>query len=737
MHEDFAVPNERHEVESQWQALQELWDDRVALRNATRELRDSGGINALTVPQQRELIFRLAEQYDEQIVRREDSSMDGFMIDRALLPRQRFRDEPDIVDTYALCMKEIWRKYPFAARHLSDQLDQNAQVVDPDVYLQSLADIIRAPGLDSTAKHGAYAGLAYQASFGLLPYIAKRVHTLDTQPLATAMATLTLLEATAAYGEDWSFSEQSSREIQKLLHECAESDGSVLIRRKAEALTRKNEPNLFVGENLHLAELDHDRHVQTVLTPISQDHFGVYSRSGALLGLLPRNHAYSGVLTGILHPSDLDILATEDLTDTAEIERREEAQQGYAMFLDYQVLRSLEADYGFPITELTTREQLWFVASLGVYHKKEEDRVQMLTKKFGLDGARAFLSTEFGDHFRGTVLIIAEKFPEEDAKQIFKSFSEIVAFVQETADTLGQRFFAHDKAYNADAVRAELLSRAKDLLLTAEASDAGSIASKLARFKSDIVLFASMFKVTQKGQAVKFEDIKDVRLESLPSSELTDSDKVAMERILRENWSKQAPKLLESTLGSLQESFTNPRSRFFILRKGNDIAASLRFDEQDDGSLYAGSLNVNDIYRSAGIGEAMLQSTIDALAKDHIITAHVPANLPVATRYVNDFGLKIVGIEEEKLTDGTIARDLKLERNDAYNRQYGAHPHMERFDLTSGDAAIVAMVQYQASRGQVGTQFLSDPLNPHLRFIAFEPAVVNQTPTIPEERQAA
>lgn len=133
----------------------------------------------------------------------------------------------------------------------------------------------------------------------------------------------------------------------------------------------------------------------------------------------------------------------------------------------------------------------------------------------------------------------------------------------------------------------------------------------------------------------------------------------------------------------------------------------------------------------------MLQTTIDVLARTHIITAHVPAYLPVATRYVNDFGLKIVGIDEEVLPDGAIARDLKLERNDKRNRYYGAHPHFERFDLTQGDAAIIEMVQYQAARGQVGTKFISDPLNPHLRFIAFEPAVVELAADINEERQAA
>lgn len=731
MYEDFSLPEQSNEADKHWKTLQAAWNDTEKLREVTQKLRNDNSINTLSQSQQRELIFRLAEQYNQQITAQEDSSVDAFGVDRALLPHSRKDSEPDIVDTYALTMKEIWERYPYAAQHLSDQLDQNAQVVNPDIYLISLANIISAPNIHRMAKTLACAGLSYQASFGLLPFIEKRVYSLETLPIADAMNTLTLLEATANYGDDWGFSEQSSQKIQKLIIECAESDAPALVRRKASSLTQRDSVDLLTTEK-SVASIQDRNYVKAVILPISQDHLGVYNRSGDLIGLLPKNHTSPYTAKDIIHPGNLSVLQATSISDTAEIERREQKQKGYAMFLDHEVLKSLQSDYGFPITELTTREQLWFVSSLSEYHKKEEAQVQVFTKTFGLDGARSFLSTEFGDNFRGTVLAIAEKFSEDEAKRIFRSFSEIITFAQETADTLGARFFANDKTYNADAVRTELLSRAKDLLLTAESADASSIAAKLLRFKSDIVLFASMFKVTQKGTEVKFEDIKDVRLESIQSNELTKEDKTAMIKILTENWSKQAPELLESTLKSLQDSFNNPESTFFILRKGKDIAASVRFDEQDDGSLYAGSLNVNDIYRSAGIGEAMFQSTIDALAKIHTITAHVPANLPIAMKYVNDFGLKIIGIDEEVLSDGTVARDLKLERDDVKNRHYGAEATIERFDLSANDFSLLDQVQRRTSQRFVGTKYFSDPLNPHLRFIAFEPEV-----TIIKERQAA
>lgn len=410
------------------------------------------------------------------------------------------------------------------------------------------------------------------------------------------------------------------------------------------------------------------------------------------------------------------------------------------MFLDYNVLKALEKDYGFPITELTTREQLWFVASLDKYHKKDEEAVQSFTKKFGLIGARAFLATEFGDEFRGTILGIAEKFPEEDARKIFESFSEIVTFAQETADNLGKHFFVHDETYDANAVRAELLSRAKKLLITFQDSDVKDITAKLESFQSDNVLFASMFKVTQKGQVVKFEDIKGLKLETLNGSELSENedDCIKMETIARKNWNTDKPEITEVLMTGMKSAFQNTSTQWHLLRRNSDILAFIRFDNESGSSVHAASLHVNSGLRGSGIGEAMMHAAIISEAKKHIVTAEALLEAEVSTKYVEDIGFVIIGIETLVTPEGPEIDVLKIridkERNANYEGKSSKLEHpsaqlrIRRFDISKGTEEMIEAIRRETAAKNVGTRFFVDPTNPDVRYIAFEPEITLHAP---------
>lgn len=735
MFED-APSRDQEMAQEIWSDLEAAWNDPETLRTTAEALRADNRINLLSTPQQHALILRLVEHLEDGIAKDEAGYSEIIAVDNALSPSVRDQNQADIVDVYAGMMKTLWEKYPRATQEISGLLDQNAQIVNTDVWLTSLSDIVTAPNLPAQAKHRAHEGLSYQISCNnLLPAISKRIRALENNSAAEAMTTLTLLEAAAKYGNQFSFSAQSSHELQALIGDYAHTDTPALLRRKAASLLTRETTNLQATEH-STATIPDRRFINAVILPISRDHLGVYSSTGRLHGLLPKHHANTYLPHEIIQPSSLQILDTTRAQSEQEQTRRETAQHDYAMFLDYPVLKIIEADYGFPVTELTTREQLWFVASLRQYRKKEEATVQAFTKKFGLDGARAFLATEFGDTFRATILHIAEQLPEATARNVFRQFGDIVTLAQTTAEELGKQFFAHDTQYDASAVRNELLSRAKELLIVAQHTDPKNIAEKLARFQGDIVLFASMFKVTQKGRPLRFEDIRGLHLASLSSDDLAEKDKATMESILVTNWTAQAPNdtaIIESTKQSLRDSFHNPATQFFILRKHAEIAAFVRFDEQADGSLYAGSLNVNPMFRSSGIGEAMLKHTIDAQAASRNITAHVPPELAVAMKYVNEFGLVITGIDEEVTLEGKAIRDLRLERDDTKNWQYDgqqvvndnipSYLRLQQFDLRQGTEPIIRAVAYQTSRGQVGTRYFADPLNPHLRYIAFEPAI--------------
>ena len=98
--------------------------------------------------------------------------------------------------------------------------------------------------------------------------------------------------------------------------------------------------------------------------------------------------------------------------------------------------QALSQDFGFPMNELTLREQVWFVNSLRGYQPEQERLVSSFTQKFGLNGARAFLSCEYGDRFRETVLAIGEKLPAEVAQQVFEQYGRLALLAQEKSAEL-------------------------------------------------------------------------------------------------------------------------------------------------------------------------------------------------------------------------------------------------------------------------------------------------------------
>ncbi len=192
------------------EALKQADDDPTFLKLVT-QARASGDINLLSNDEQRALIRRLVARYDKRM-REEDAEPFTTAIDevdRLLMPDYRNHGEPDIVDEYMALIPEFYLQYPQTTRELANLLDQNAQVVDQDVYLKTVATLLSQPGIDPYAKQGAIAGLSYHASFGLLPFLQERLSSVEQMTVEDAARYLTILEATAEYGENWGFSKES------------------------------------------------------------------------------------------------------------------------------------------------------------------------------------------------------------------------------------------------------------------------------------------------------------------------------------------------------------------------------------------------------------------------------------------------------------------------------------------------------------------------------------------------
>ncbi|MFA6018121.1 MAG: hypothetical protein WCT28_03505 [Patescibacteria group bacterium] len=268
----------------------------------------------------------------------------------------------------------------------------------------------------------------------------------------------------------------------------------------------------------------------------------------------------------------------------------------------------------------------------------------------------------------------------------------------------------------------------------AKGGDLESLLATLKTHQQGLALFGKIFRDAFKGSATNLRELPDIQLESKKATDLTRDDKTGMEAIARENWNAQKPEMTELVLQGLRKAFNASGTRFFEIKKNGMLMAFMRFDERLDGSLYAASLNVNNEIRGSGIGDSIMKTVIDMAAEGHVIFTDVFAELPVGTKYVEEYKGVIIGVESVTGSNGLKQKRFILRRDDERNGFYEGKTHHDlqrhsaqlqivRFDMTKGVEEITSEVERRVQRGFVGTRYFSDPLNPKVRYIAFEPEV--------------
>lgn len=521
--------------------------------------------------------------------------------------------------------------------------------------------------------------------------------------------------------------------IKEILKAVEFDERSALTRRIVAGIYRrleKNEKKWRRGAREYGPKDEKPIPPEKTMARISKDFFGIFDDDSRRPTRLIKKGRKK-----IVEFEDLDAFKKTE-TDTEQIKHSEEASLLFRLFLQEDVFGATEKDFSFPIRDLTLREQIWFVNSLKNYRPEKEKIIMEFTKKFGLDGARAFLSCEYGDKFRETVLSIGEKLPEELARQVFKQYGKLALLAQEKSEELIREFTAEGKELkvSAAAVEQELLRRAKDFLaevaVAAEVSPK-VVAEKMARHETDMVVFAGIFRAAFKGATeVNLEEIRGLKLESQTPSEILPTDKTAMMDIFTENWREQKPESAEFLARQLKDKLAEQTadSKFYLLKKDGKLIAFVCFDAIDDidgrSALYGKSFNIKKDLRGSAIGEAIMKNTVDAEAAEKTIIIDVFPELIAGTKYVEDFGFTLVGVKEFPADeDGKTETRFIMKRDDRAAKAYRRKKiKPELFDLSEGTDEMTERVKAMAEQGFVGTKYFADPENKNLRYIVFEPA---------------
>lgn len=471
-----------------------------------------------------------------------------------------------------------------------------------------------------------------------------------------------------------------------------------------------------------------------IVHEVAQGKYAAFDAMGRLHGFVDQRR----VLIPINEDNDVRLLAQG--TDFANI------ADDVAFAFDLGMRDQFSKDFGFDIAALNLQEQIALIGAMRDIDTQEEQRMVHVIQQYGIDAARSFLASAVDPQARDAILAIADRYPAPDAKVIYQRFAAIADTTTLTAKDIATSFAqSGDLSLDLGTVRRDLLARGAQLLrdTATKRMTAPQLAQALNHANADVALFATVFRLTRKAHPeLGFEDIRGVQLESLAAPDLTDEDRRTMETIARLNWTTQKKAVAETIVQGLTAALSRPDTKLYLLRKDQKIAAFIRFDQRDDGTLYAASLNVNPALRGSGIGESMMRAAIDEMARDHVIRADVFPELPVGMKYVEEFGCVITGVEAIIADDGTRVERFTLERNDAKNTHYSlrgqSHATLAirgrvmRFAMEKGTQAMLDAVRDAAQRGEVATRYFSDDTKGNVRYLAFEPAV-----TLSREEAAA
>jgi hypothetical protein len=320
----------------------------------------------------------------------------------------------------------------------------------------------------------------------------------------------------------------------------------------------------------------------------------------------------------------------------------------FRSFINPEIRSSLEKEFGIDLKDIPLKEQIYFLTSITNRTNKTIKPVQEFTKKFKGLGLRTFLSIEQGGKEMGNKILAlgdGEKLPENVAKEIFKKYGELVDSVNEVTEALKQKLnFTENSTDSEDAIKNNLLLRAKNLLEKYADNlnkNPKEILEEIEKIKVENVLTLSIFQSLHEIKGIRFEDMKDFSFSY--EGQLNEDEEKEGEDIINKNY-KDAPKEAREAIFSSFKNAINQKDKDIIFPnlkyKGKMVSfmqlnfAKYKGSDDYGKKVYFGSFNVDPDFANGEIGSAMMERTIDSIAKTHIVEADCNAEQNIGAKYI-------------------------------------------------------------------------------------------------------
>lgn len=320
------------------------------------------------------------------------------------------------------------------------------------------------------------------------------------------------------------------------------------------------------------------------------------------------------------------------------------------------------------IEDLLLREQIHLLQFLCNSDEVKFNRIQKVLdgkkENQNIDFLRSFLSLSGDIKMGDKILALGEKLPEEVARKVFEKYGEIIDNVNNITD-FAKNNFTKEIETNPELIKkieSTLYERGKFLLsdMYNEIFDKNEINYKeaekdLERINANTIATLAIFKQAVKnGEILPVESIEGALFAKEEARDIEESSQKEMSELYDKNYRDYKDQKFFSKVKDYFSTAFIPESNkgknyFYTFKKDNHIRAFVRFEKQEDSSLYASALNVDDASKNFGLGEAMMDEALSREAKENILHATCLTDRPSNMRYFEK-GFISKGLEKNENT---------------------------------------------------------------------------------------
>lgn len=421
-------------------------------------------------------------------------------------------DQESLTDKTLKAFIGIYQKHQKIADEFWQILSQNGQTIRPDIFVKGMAEMLWRDDVSEYFKTTSLHATNYLYAFFGDNFNDAISKGLDFENPENYFRTATFLEFVRklhSLSQELSFSERSTGKIEKVIRGAAEKNrGSYLLSLRAKdivgeieeygfaegfrgsfpaRISRNNyalriDGKMYISEDdsyeeisrlveeyrdLTKKELSHQEGRGFFIFPARPEESGDRGIDGQAKEILSR-------IRGLFRP-----VTAEDLTvkraDKTEAQKEVDKQNlfDYQYLSSPQITKFIEKDLGVRISELSLKEQFYFLQFIKSKSGEDVGIIKDFARKFGTPGLRTFLLLDYGQEI-GNQLVELGTRNEKEAKKIFETYARLIDSAETTRINLqkekeSEKPDSQDKMMNnlSGEVYEAILRRSKDLLIAA------------------------------------------------------------------------------------------------------------------------------------------------------------------------------------------------------------------------------------------------------------------------------